>query len=106
MTATVDPRFRPVVDAFAGDPRVTSGMMMSSYGLKVKNKIFAMYGRGQFVAKLPRDRVLQLVREKRGQQFDPGHGRLMKEWIATDSLPEMWVELAREAYAFVGQTSE
>ena len=106
MTTTVDPLFRPVVDAFAGNPRVTSGMMMSSFGLKVEKKIFVMFGRGRFVAKLPRERVMELVREQRGQHFDPGHGRLMKEWIAMDSRPDTWIELAREAYEFVGGASE
>jgi hypothetical protein len=37
---------------------VTSGKLMSSYGLKVNGKLFAMFGRKQFVAKLsPKNRV-------------------------------------------------
>jgi hypothetical protein len=39
----VDPRFAPVVEAFARDRDVTRGKMMSSYGLKVNGKIFAMF---------------------------------------------------------------
>jgi hypothetical protein len=77
----VDPRFVPVVDAFAKDRRVTRGKMMSSYGLKVNGKLFAKLGRDQFVTKLPKERVDELVSGGMGERFDPGHGRLMKEWI-------------------------
>ena len=37
--------------------------------------------KGQFVAKLPRERVDELVRLGQGEHFDPGHGRKMKEWV-------------------------
>ena len=76
---------------------------MSSYGLKVNGKIFAMFGRGRFVAKLPKIRVDELVNQGKGERFDPGHGRLMKEWIAMDSAAEHWIKLAQEAYEFVKQ---
>jgi hypothetical protein len=32
--------------------------------------------------KLPRERVDELVEAGAGHRFDPGHGRLMKEWVA------------------------
>jgi hypothetical protein len=64
-------------------------------------KIFAMHVKGKFVAKLPKDRVDGLVRAGKGQYFDPGHGRLMKEWVALDSDTGSWVDLAREAHRFV-----
>jgi hypothetical protein len=98
----IDPAFAPVVAAFARDRDVGLGRMFSSKSvLNVKGKIFAMFVRGKFVAKLPKARVSELVDSGAGDFFDPGHGRLMKEWvaIADDSLP--WVELAREARAFV-----
>ena len=74
---------------------------MSTYGLKVNGKIFAMFGRKQLVAKLPKSRVDTLVSAGAGKCFDPGHGRLMKEWfVAGDAAPD-WLELAKEAYDFV-----
>lgn len=97
----LDPSFAPVVAAFLNDHQVTRGMMMSSYGLKVNGKIFAMYGREQFVVKLPKQRVDEMVSSGRGKRFDPGHGRLMKEWLALKGAKESWVDLAREAYEFV-----
>jgi hypothetical protein len=39
-----------------------------------------MLVKGRFVAKLPRGRVDELVSGGSGEYFDPGHGRLMKEW--------------------------
>jgi TfoX/Sxy family transcriptional regulator of competence genes len=98
-----DPAFRRVADAFADDPAVTYGKMMASPGLKVNGKIFAMLTRGRFVAKLPRSRVDALVASGAGERFDPGHGRIMKEWIVVASGEEAWLELAREAYRFVRQ---
>jgi hypothetical protein len=99
----IDPNFAPVVKAFARDPHVTQGKMMSSSGLKVHGKIFAMFGRGKFVVKLPKQRVDELVSAGNGVHFDPGHGRLMKEWIAMEAGKGDWVELAKEAYRFVKQ---
>jgi len=39
-----------------------------------------MLVRGPLVVKLPRDRVIELIGGDEGIAFDPGHGRLMKEW--------------------------
>jgi TfoX/Sxy family transcriptional regulator of competence genes len=96
----VDPRFAPVVAAFAGDPEVSAGTMMASFGLKVNGKIFAMVAKGRLVVKLPRSRVDELVNGGAGERFDPGHGRVMKEWIAIEG-DAGWVELAEEAHRFV-----
>jgi hypothetical protein len=39
--------FQRVINAFAGDPQVTSGKMMGSVGLKVNGRIFAMLVKGK-----------------------------------------------------------
>jgi TfoX/Sxy family transcriptional regulator of competence genes len=98
----VDSRFRHLVAAFSSDRRVKSGKMMASFGLRVDGKIFAMLVRGALVTKLPRERVHELVASGQGRQFDPGHGRLMKEWLVLESPDVPWLDLAREAYQFVG----
>ena len=101
VTPSVDLRFAPVVEAFVNDRQVSYGKMFASMGLKINGKIFAMHVKGRFVAKLPRERVDELVRLGKGEYFDPGHGRLMKEWVAlTDDTPS-WVDLARQAHHFV-----
>jgi hypothetical protein len=102
----IDPRFAPVVKAFAKDRGVTHGGQgkgFGSSGLKVNGKLFAlMSSRGLFVAKLPRARVEELTRLGQGRPFDPGHGRLMKEWLELDGGEAAWLGLAREARNFVG----
>lgn len=98
----IDPRFARVVKAFDRDPRVAAGKMMAAVGLKVDGKIFAMFPKGTFVAKLPKARVDELVAAGRGVHFDPGHGRPMKEWIALAGHEKTWLALAQEARRFVG----
>jgi hypothetical protein len=98
----VDPAFAPVAAAYDGDPLVTSGRMMTSFGLRVHNKIFAMSYRGDLVVKLPRPRVDELVARGLGKNFDPGGmGRVMKEWVQVPAGTGDWLALAAEAYRFV-----
>jgi hypothetical protein len=98
----IDPLFAPVAAAFADDREVGLGRMFSSSSvLNVKGKIFAMLVKGKLVAKLPKERVDGLVAAGVGAYFDPGHGRLMKEWVAVADARSRWVDLAREAHAFV-----
>ncbi len=99
----VDPRFAPVVAAFAKDRLVSrGGKGFGSAGLKVNGRLFAMMSsKGKFVAKLPKERVKALVSAGKGDYFDPGHGRLMKEWVAVDPGGADLVDLAREAHRFV-----
>jgi hypothetical protein len=65
-----------------------------------------MFSRRRFVTKLPGKRVDQLVTAGKGEHFDPGHGRLMKEWVVVGEGKADWIELAREAYEFVKAASE
>jgi len=103
---SIDPRFSPVVDAFATKRDVTFGKLMASVGLKVNGKIFAMLVRGQLVIKLPQQRVNELVQAGEGERFDPRRdGRLMKEWLVSTAGTKTWVGLATEAYRFVRSRS-
>jgi hypothetical protein len=102
QAAEVPPSFAPVVAAFAKDHEVSRKRMFSSDNvLNVNGKIFAMLVKGKLVAKLPKERVDELVSGGKGVYFDPGHGRLMKEWVAVGTGRAPWVELAKEAYRFV-----
>src|SRR5713101_7522460 len=101
-TLEVDAGFAPVVAAFAKNRDVSQKRMFSSDNvLNVNGKIFAMLVKGKFVAKLPKHRVDELVRDGDGEYFDPGHGRLMKEWVSVADGRGLWVDLAKEAYRFV-----
>jgi hypothetical protein len=110
MSDTLDPQqrqFDAVAAAMRGEPGVTHGTQnkrgFGASALKVEGKIFAMISsRGSFVVKLPRGRVEALERAGEGKRFDPGHGRLMKEWIAVEQTTyEQCLSLAREALQFV-----
>jgi hypothetical protein len=56
-----------------------------------------MSSKGHFVVKLSKERVSELVRTGRGVAFDPGHGRLMKQWLVVTAGRKSWIPLAREA---------
>ncbi len=49
----VDPRFARVIEAFVQDRRVSQTKMFGSVGLKMGGKVFAIFYKGKFVAKLP-----------------------------------------------------
>jgi hypothetical protein len=103
-SAADDPRFALVVAALAVKRDVTreSRQGFGSGALKVNGKIFAMMTPGaDFVVKIPKARVDELVDQGIGERFEPGPGRIMKEWLALDGHPERWIDLAREAYQFV-----
>jgi hypothetical protein len=101
---SAEQRFQQLAAALLTDPEVAEGTGFGAMpGLRVKGKIFAMLAKGELVVKLPRERVEELVASATGTQFDPGHGRLMKEWASVpEESAEDWERLAREALQFVG----
>lgn len=107
MTATPAERYGAVVKAFARKRGVTRGDEAKGFGasaLKVDDKIFAMLASdGEFVVRLPRQRVDALVASGAGGRFDPRrNGKVMKEWLVLrHGLEERWLPLAQEALEFV-----
>jgi hypothetical protein len=104
---TAEERFEQLAAGFRADPEITEGTGFGSApGLRVKGKIFAMLVKGELVVKLPKGRVDELVASGAAAQFDPGHGRLMKEWASVaPEGSEDWERLADEALQFVGSRS-
>ncbi len=106
---TPEVRFATVVTALRSEPAVTcpsdiphTKKFGASPELRVNNKIFAMLVRGALVVKLPQQRVDALVTAGDGARFDPGRGRLMKEWLTLAPTSDAdWLSLAREALGFV-----
>ena len=103
-------RFAMVVQALRGEPNVTVGFGKKGFGsaaLQINGKIFAMIASsGSFVVKLPKQRVDALATAGVGQRFDPGHGRLMKEWLSVEATSKVdWLPLAREALHYVESKS-
>ena len=103
----LDPRFSQVVDALTNVRGVSyGGKGFGSTALKANDKIFAMMSsKGQFVVKLPKERVGALVGSGKGEYFDAGKGKIMKEWLVVSGKKMDWVELAKEAHAFVKAAS-
>lgn len=96
-------RFEQLGACLLVDPVVTRGTGFGSApGLRAGGKIFAMLIRDELVVKLPKLRVDQLVAAGTGRRFDPGHGRMMKEWATVPfAAAEDWRALAEEALEFV-----
>jgi hypothetical protein len=100
-----DARLAPIASAYEKET-ATPGRKFGKNGLKTKaGKLFALFTQDTLVVKLPKDRVAALVAEGVGTPFDPGHGRLMKEWLTVVSPEASWLDLAREAHAFVSKGS-
>ncbi len=102
VPSATDALFSPIIEAFHDNAEVSLGRLFGSTGLKVSGKVFAMMVKGNLVVKLPKERVEALISAKLGEYFDPGHGRLMKEWIVLKPKAEaQWLKLAKEAQQFV-----
>ena len=106
---TAQAHYATLVAAFAASPDVAvggtpagRGRVFGSGALTVDGRIFAMLSHGTLVVKLPRTRVEALVEAGEGERFDPGHGRVMREWLSVrPGLEQRWQDLAMEALAFV-----
>ena len=98
--------FQRVIDLLGKEPEVEFGKMFGSVALKVRGKVFSMCVKDKLVVKLPAARVKQLIDRGLAAPFDPGHGRVMKEWVSIASGAEIdWVKVSNEAKAFVAQSA-
>jgi hypothetical protein len=95
--------WKPIADAELATPGVTGGTGFGrSEGLRIRNKIYAMLVNDELVVKLPKARVDELADRGVGRRFEPGTGRVMKEWLSVPaSASRRWKALVVEAKAFV-----
>jgi TfoX/Sxy family transcriptional regulator of competence genes len=107
VARTPEDIFQGLAEVSLRQPGVGMGKMFSSSSvLNVNGKIFVMLVKGRLVVKLPRARVDELVASGVGTPFDPGRGRLMKEWIAVDvGASRRWRSLVAEAHGFVASAA-
>jgi hypothetical protein len=100
VPSAAETKFSNIVLAFADETAVTyGGKGFGSRSLKLGGQIFAMLtASGEFVVRLSRARADELVAQSKGKYFDPGHGRLMKEWLVAPTGSGRWLDLAREAH--------
>jgi TfoX/Sxy family transcriptional regulator of competence genes len=99
--------FQSIVARYADAPDVSTGKSFGSTGLKTNRKVFAMLIKDKLVVKLPRTQVDERINAGRGTAFDPGHGRLMKEWLSIDvgEGETEWHTLVDVAKAYVSSGS-
>ena len=90
----------------ADEPSLSPRRGFGSDALKVNGKIFAMAVKGTLVVKLPKPRADALVTSGVATYFDPGHGRLMKQWVVLRAQEETWLDYARAAHSFVKAESK
>lgn len=106
--ATAEDRYAAVVEELLGDPGVSRSEKrgFGSSGLWVTGRVFVMLVKDELVVKLPRRRADELVADGQGARFEPGPGRVMKEWLAVPPTSAAdWLGLAREAREFVASSS-
>jgi hypothetical protein len=69
--------------------------------LKIRKKMFAMFNKSNYVVKLPKKRVEELISSGDGLPYDPGNGKFMKEWvIIPEKYADKWIEYASEAKTY------
>ena len=79
----------------------TSDVQKQGESLKIRKKMFAMFSKGNYVVKLPKERVEELINSGDGLPYDPGNGKIMKEWvIIPEEYGNKWIEYASEAKKF------
>lgn len=103
---TPEEHYARITEVLLGEADVTLGSsgkkVFGASTLRVGDRIFAMLVKVTLVVKVPRERVDALIASGHGERFDPGHGRLMKEWVTVKPTSvESWLPLAKEAKEFV-----
>jgi TfoX/Sxy family transcriptional regulator of competence genes len=96
-------RFAAIAETHVGTTGVTTGTGFGGNpGLRVGGKIFAMLVEDELVVKLPKDRVAELSGSGVGHPFEPGTGRVMKEWLSVPTdAGRRWKALVEDAKEFV-----
>lgn len=101
-----DETFQRIVENSLKDRKITQVVMFGSPGLRVAGKVFTFLWKGRLVLKLSQQRVQQLVGSGDAKLFDPGHGRVSKEWVSIGPARKReWLGLAQEAREFVSSVS-
>jgi len=72
----------------------------SRNSLWVGRKMFAFSSKDSLILKLPEKRVDELVSSGEGTRYDPGRGKIQREWLAVKPTRSTSLRLAREAMKF------
>ncbi|MDA0366610.1 MAG: hypothetical protein O3B31_14080 [Chloroflexi bacterium] len=97
-----DALFQSLADPLVAAGAAQHGTMMGFPCLRADGKFFASLEpkTGRLIAKLPAERVNELVQSGEGASFAP-NGRVFREWVAVGPENEpLWTQLLAEAFAF------
>jgi hypothetical protein len=62
--------------------------------------MFAFSSKDNLILKLSEKRVDELVSSKEGTRYDPGRGKIQREWLAVKPTRSTSLHLAKEAMKF------
>ena len=106
-------QFKALVEALVAESEASFGndetkgarRMFASTSINTRGKMFAFLRKQErLVLKLSEQRVNELVAAGEGERFDPGDGKLQREWFVLSSAnAEDWLSYATEAEAYVGR---
>ena len=83
-----------------------SGVQKQGESLKINKKMFAMLDKGNFVLKLPKERVIVLKNEGIGIDWKAG-AKVMNEWVIISAdFQDKWIALTKEAKEFAFSLSK
>ncbi|NPE09805.1 MAG: hypothetical protein GNW80_16105 [Asgard group archaeon] len=69
--------------------------------LKIKKKMFVFLNMENITVKLPKERVTELLNSGEGLPYDPGNGKIMKEWVTIPlESSDKWIAFAKEGMRF------
>ena len=106
----IEENYSELVKTLLKNPKVSPPQNDRGFGSKALwtgGKMFVfLSAKKKFVVKLPQERVDELVAHGKGERWDAGRGRPMKEWLVVNSKSKSdWLEFAGESMEFVSQNS-
>jgi hypothetical protein len=97
--------YEELTDDLLYDPAIGRATMMGYPCVRLAGKFLASYDDKArcLVAKLPRERVAQLIANGSGETFAPA-GKVFREWVAIPAVDrDLWQQLLAEAVEFARQ---
>ena len=83
---------------FADDSEVEVLQGRGAQGIKRDGKLFVIFIKGDLIAKLPEQRVKEVIDSGDGEPFDPGTGKPMKNRVLIPaSKTDYWIKYSEEA---------
>lgn len=90
--------YSEVKSFYQGSDEVTVNVGKGAQGLKIGKKMFVMFYKGNLLAILAPERVMELVSSGTGLPHDPGTGTAMKDRILIPpERREEWINICEES---------